>query len=90
MRVTANQLAIQLVEHFGDSEVTLVCGHLRIEQHLQQQVAEFLGKVRKVTALNGVEDLIDFFERVFADGIEGLFAVPGAAARCAQSRHDRH
>jgi hypothetical protein len=46
--------------------------------------------MRKITPLNGVEDLVSLFERVFANGIKGLFAVPRAAARSAQPRHDGH
>ena len=90
MRMTAHQLAIQRVEHIGDGEVALVGGHLRIEKHLKQQVAEFFGQMREVAALDGVEDLVGLFQRVFADGIEGLFAVPGAAAGSAKAGHDGH
>ena len=88
MRMPADQFAVQMVEHIGDGEVALVGGHLRIEQHLQQQIAEFFGKMREVAALNGVEDFVGFFKRVFADGVEGLLAVPGAAAGSAQPRHN--
>ena len=86
----AHQLAIQMVQHLGNGEMALVGRHLRIKQHLQQQIAQFLGQVRKVAPLNGVEDLVGLFQRVFADGIEGLFAVPGAAVGRAQPRHDGH
>ncbi len=53
------------------------------------QVAEFFSKVRKVPALNGVEDFVGFFEGIFADGVEGLLAIPGAAVRGTKARHDR-
>ena len=43
----AHQLAVQVVEHIGDGEMALVGRHLRIEQHLQQQIAELLGQVRR-------------------------------------------
>ena len=85
-----DELAVEVIEHVGDGEVAIVGGHLRVEENLQQQVAELLGKVRKVTALDGVEDLVGLFERVFANGVEGLFAVPGASAGCAQAGHDGH
>ena len=88
MRMPPNQLAIQVIEHIGDGEVPLVRRHLRIEQHLQQQVAQFFGEMRKVAPLDGVEDFVGLFQRVFANGVERLLAVPGASARCAQPRHD--
>ncbi len=83
-------LRFRCVEHIGDGEVALVGGHLGIEEHLQQQIAELLGQVREVAALDGVEDLVGLFQRVFADGVEGLLAVPGAAAGSAQPGHDGH
>ena len=86
--MTADQLAVQLVEHVGDGEVAFVGGHLGIEQDLKQQVAEFFGQVGKVAALDGVEDFVGFFQGVFANGVEGLFAIPGAAAGSAQASHD--
>ena len=70
-------------------EVAFVGRHLRVKQHLQQQVAEFFGQVRKVAALDGVEDFVGLFKRVFANRVEGLFAVPRASARRPQPRHDR-
>jgi hypothetical protein len=78
-----------VVEHIGNGEVAVVGRHLGIKQHLQQQVAQFLGQVRPVAPLDGVEDLVGLFQRVFANGIEGLLAVPRAAAGSAQPRHDR-
>jgi len=33
----------------------LVGRHLRIKQHLEQQITQLLGQVRPVAALNGVE-----------------------------------
>ena len=89
MRMTAHELAIQMVKHLGDREAALVRCHLCIKQHLQQQVAEFFGKMRKVSPLDGVEDLVGLFERVLTNGIESLLAVPGAATRRTQSGHDR-
>src|ERR1035437_2821944 len=35
-----------------------------------------------------VQDLVGLLQRVFANGIEGLFAVPGAAIGSPQPRHD--
>jgi hypothetical protein len=88
--MTANQFSIQVVEHLGNREVSVIGRHLGIKQHLKQQIAEFFGQVRPVAPLDGVEDLVGLLQRVFANGIEGLLAVPGAAAGSPQPSHDGH
>jgi hypothetical protein len=88
VRMAAHQLAVQMVQHIRHGEMAFVGRHLGIKQHLQQQIAQLLGQMRKIAPLNGVEDLVGLLQRVFADGIEGLFAVPRAAVGSAQPRHD--
>jgi len=88
MRMPPDQLAVQLVEHVGDGEMPFVRRQLGIEQNLQQQVAKLFGQMREVTLLDRVEDLVGLFERVLADGVEGLLAIPWAPARRTQTRHD--
>ena len=44
-----HQFSIQVVENIRNGEVTLVCRHFGIKQHLQQKVAQFFGQVGKVT-----------------------------------------
>jgi hypothetical protein len=88
MGMAAHQLAIQALQHIGDGELILVGRHFGIKQHLKHQVAQLLGQVRKVALLDGVEDFVGLFQGVFADGIEGLLAVPGASVGSAQPRHD--
>ena len=60
-----------------------------MEHHLQQQVAEFLAQVGKITTVDGVGDLVGFLDGVGQDAVEILLQVPRAAAfRIAQARHD--
>ena len=63
-------------------------GHLRVKEHLQQEVAEFIAQLRPGAPLNGVEDLVGFFQRMPLDRVEGLLLIPGAAVRPAQTGHD--
>jgi len=49
-----------MVEYIGNGEVAFVCCHLRVEQDLEHEVAQLFGQVRKVSPLNGVEDLVGF------------------------------
>ena len=83
-----HQFAVEMVEDLDDGEVAVIGRHLGVEQHLQQQIAQFFGQVRKVAPLDGVEDLVGFLKRVFADGVEALLAVPRAAVGSPQPRHD--
>ena len=77
-----------MLQHIGNREVAVVGRHLGIKQHLQQQVAQLLGQVRPVAPLNRVEDLIGLFQRVLANRVEGLLAVPRTAAGSPQPRHN--
>ncbi len=90
MRMPPDQLAVQMPQHIDDREVAGLIPHLRVEQHLQQQVAQFLRQVRPVLALDRVQYLVGLFQRVPADGGKALLAVPRASAGRAQPRHDRH
>ncbi len=63
-------------------------GHLSEEDGLQHQVAQFLSQARPIALIDRIEDLVSLFEQIRFDGVEVLFAIPGAAARRAQPRHD--
>jgi hypothetical protein len=64
-------------------------GHLRVVDHLEEQIAQFALQLGPGLALDGVGDLVGFLQRVGGDGGEVLLDVPGAAGfRVAQARHD--
>ena len=88
MGVAADELCVEIRRDIGDVEVARLGGHLRVEEHLQQEVAEFVLQVWPCTALNGVEDLVGLLEGVAFDGVEGLFAVPGTAVWRAKTGHN--
>ncbi len=89
MRMPIYQLAREPIENVINRKRPLLLGHLRIEKHLQQQVAEFAGKFVPVAIIDGFEHFISFFERVGLDGIEGLLAIPGTPPGSPQALHDR-
>ena len=86
----AHQFVAERVENGVNGEVAVFLGHLCIEEHLEEQVAEFLRQLLPVALLNGFQDLVGLFHRVFCDAVEGLFAIPGAAAGGSQAVHDLH
>jgi hypothetical protein len=63
-------------------------GYLRVEENLEEQITEFFGELGVVGGIEGVEDLIGFLNQVGAERGVGLFAVPRAATRGTEARHD--
>ena len=59
-----------------------------MENHLQQQIAQFLGHLVVVARLDGVNQFIDLLNRVAAQRLMVLLAVPRTARRRAQPGHD--
>ena len=89
MRMPAHHLVADRGDDVVESEMPGFLGHLRMEHHLQQQVAEFVLQFVHVAAIDGIGDLVGFFDRVRRDRREILLQVPGTAAvRIAQLRHD--
>ena len=86
--MAANQLAVDGEERIGDIEAAFFGGHLREEDGLQQEIAQFVGEAVPIAGVDGVHHFIGFFEEIRLDGVEVLFAIPRAAAGRAQPRHD--
>ena len=86
--MAAHQLAVDGEQRIRDIEAAFFGGHLREEHGLQQQVAEFVGEALPVAGVDGVHHFIGFFEEIGLDGVEVLFAIPGAATGGAEARHD--
>jgi len=88
MRMPIHQLARESIEDIIDGKCSLLFAHLRIEQHLQEKVAEFARKFLPIAIVDGFQHFVGFFERVGLDGVESLLAIPGAASRGPQPLHD--
>ena len=65
-----------------------LAGQLAMEDDLQQEVAAFLEHLVIVVHLDGVDQLVHLLDSVEADRLVILLAIPRAAARAAQARHD--
>src|SRR5438270_10639303 len=79
--MAADQLVRKPIENIVNREPILFAGHLGVEKHLQEQVAEFARKLVPIAVVNCLEYFVCFFERVWLDGIKGLLAVPGTSTR---------
>src|ERR1700722_7234380 len=86
--MAVDELGGEAIEHVVDGKRGLLLRHFGIEKHLQEQVAELAGEFRPVLMVDGFEDFVGLFESVGLDGIESLFAVPGATAGGAQALHN--
>ena len=59
------------------------------EEHaLEEEVADLAPQRVVIAAVDGVEHLVGFFEHESAQRLDRLLAIPRAAARPAQPRHD--
>src|SRR5579864_2254229 len=88
MRMAIDEFVREPVEHVVDRESPFFLRHLRVEQHLQEQITKLAAKFIPIAIVDRFEDFISFLKRVWLDGIERLLAVPRAAAGAAQLRHD--
>ncbi len=90
MGVAVHQFRGKAIQNVVDGKSSLLLSYLRVEENLEQEVAEFAGEFLPIAIVDGFEDFVGFFERVGFDRVERLLAVPGTAAGTAQPGHDRH
>ena len=88
MRVTAQQLVAYRTGHRIEVEMTGLMRHLRMKDHLEQQVPQFVLQMLHVAAFRGVGHLVCFLDGVGRDGRECLLPVPRAPIGGAQALHD--
>ena len=88
VRVAAHDLGGDRPIHVGQVEGALLRGELRVEDDLEQQVAELLGEVRRRAVLDGVDRLVGLLEQVRAQGEVRLLPIPWAAVGRAQAGAD--
>ena len=69
-------------------ETAVLARHLRVEDDLEEQVAEFVAERRPVVLTDCLGHLVGFLNGVRRNRLEALFEVPRATAgRIAQPRH---
>ena len=72
------------VYHVLHGEAALLGLYLGVECHLHQDVPQLLAHGVGVIPVQGVQNLIGLLQKVPANGVMGLFSVPGTAARSAE------
>ena len=86
VRMTVDQLVAQAVDHIRIVERSSFGAQFRVEDDMQHQVAQLLADALHVAVENGVGQFVGLLDRVAAQRLEGLLAVPRAL--CAQFVHD--
>src|SRR5665647_1874290 len=91
VRVTTDQFVHDATGHVVDPErhVSVLLRHTRVEDHLQQDVAELLCHVHAVPGLDGLDQLVGLLDEVRHERLVSLLRVPGAAICRTQPVHDR-
>ena len=78
MRVAEHHLVAHLVNTVGNVKCAFFLPDAGIEDHVVQQVANFLGRSLPVAFQDGVAELVHLFLGHGSNGVHGLRGVPGA------------
>ena len=84
----ADQLCDDVVDGIGDIEATRLRSDLRLEDALEQHVAQFAFELVGVSVVDGFDRLVRFFEKKGPQGFRRLLAVPGTTVARSQRGHD--
>ena len=89
MRMAADHLIGNRPRDVGEAKKPGLLRHPGVIDHLEQQIAEFIGQRQKIPPRDGIRNLIGFLDRVGGDGGKILHPIPRAAdGRVPQGRHD--
>lgn len=80
MGVASDHLVCNGIRHVIESEMIFFFGHAGMEDHLQQQVTQFVTKLCHVAMLDRICDFIGFFDSVWCDRLKILFQIPRTTA----------
>ena len=83
--MAAHHFRVDGLDHVGNAKAALVLGDDGVKDHLQEQIAQLLGKFARVAGFHGVECFVGFLDQVLAQRFMGLLTVPGAAAWAVQA-----
>src|SRR5690606_7914530 len=87
VRVSADHLAADRLDHAVETEVLLSLADRRMEDDLKQQIAELAAVLRGVVGVERLEHLVGLLDQVGSQRVEGLGAIPRAAFGTEQAIH---
>ena len=88
MRVPAHHLFAKALNHVVNGKVALFLAHLRMENYLEQHIAQFLAHVFLVALLCGINKFTTFFDQIRQQRMRILLTVPRAAVLRAEASHN--
>ena len=80
MRMPKDQLFADAGAHVVECKCALLGFHLRMQRYLKQHIAQLLAQKVRVSKIDGVNCLVGFFNKIFADAGVRLHLIPRAAA----------
>ena len=86
MGMAADQFAGDGFDHAAEVEQPDLLRDPRVEDDLQQQVAQLVPQLLSISALNGVGDFVGLLDRERGDCRERLFEIPGTAPAGREAR----
>ena len=78
VRMAIYQLITQVVNDIGNIKLPLLIPHLGIENHVQEQISQFLADFVMVILENGIAEFISLLYGLRTQALVGLLAVPRA------------
>ena len=75
-------------EDVRDAEEGSLLGHARVEDDLEQHVAELFAELPGISFVYRLQDLVRLFDEVRFDALVGLLPIPGATVLASEPRHD--
>ena len=89
MRMTANHLPRDGIDHVGEAEQRLLSRHLRVIDDLEQEIAELILEPVEILARDRVGDLVSLLDGVGSDASRNSASRPtDNPIGVAQARHD--
>ena len=80
VRMPPDELGVHDPRHLLEVALTLLLEEQRQEVDLEEQVAELVEQLRRISRIGGVRDLVGLLDGVRHDRARRLLAVPGAVA----------
>lgn len=84
MRMTADELLVHFAGHILEVEIAALFGELRVKNHLNQHVAEFLPHMREIELIDRLKQFAAFVDQTAGQTLMRLLLIPGTAARGSQ------
>ena len=64
MRMTSDELVAQTVRHLIEVEAPPLAGDFRMQHGLQQNIAQLIANLSRITSTNGLSHFVSFFDHM--------------------------